>query len=92
MIICQLPPSGPHQVLFPGAGGRHSLPAESEGYRDLCPRHQLRPRPRLPLRLPDDAALQRAPGDGGQDITAELHLRPLHRQHLQRQLVIRSEN
>ena len=77
--------------MLAGAGGRHPVTAESEGNRHLCPRHQLRPRPRLSLRLPDDAALQRAQGDGGEDITPELHLRPLHRQHLQRHLVIRSE-
>ena len=78
-------------VLLAGAGGCHPIPAEPQGYRHLCPRHQLRAGPRLPLGLPDDAALYRAPGPGGEDLTAELHLRSLHRKLLQRHLVIRSD-
>ena len=93
MIICPDIPEdhSSDQVLFPGVGGRHSVTAESEGYRHLSPGHQLRPGPRLSLRLPDDAALHGPPGDGGQDLPAELYLRPLHSQHLQRHLVIRSD-
>ena len=82
MIIYQIPEEGHDQVFFAGVGGRHTVTAESEGYRDLCPGHQLRPRPRLPLRVPDDASLHRPQGDRSQDITAKLYLRPLRRQHL----------